>query len=158
MGPETIHADIFVSRVLVPTFDLLENVIKNIDTNTPFDMKFLQITFHDTNLSNLLRFLKYFDTYGFEKFVRFSSSLRIELLKDINDKEGNSDPNNYSEYRFRVNFDNEDLQLPFCTDLYCSYDEFMKYMRDNLVFDYGEVEKYCDGKMGSEYTNELKAK
>jgi hypothetical protein len=101
--------------------------------------------------------LKYFDTYGFEKFVRFSSSLRIELLRDVNDPSIN-DNADFSEYRFRVNFDNEDLKLPFCTDIYCSYDEFMKYMRDNLVFDYNEVEKYCDGKMGSEYTNELKFK
>lgn len=75
---------IFVSRVLVPTFNVLENVKRNHENGIPTDLKFLHVTFHDTNLSNLLRFLKYFEAYGFQKFVRFSSSLRFELLKDVN--------------------------------------------------------------------------
>ena len=45
-------------------------------------LKYLVVNFHDTNLSNILRFLKYFEENGYEKFVRFSSSVRFELMKD----------------------------------------------------------------------------
>lgn len=114
VGPKGIHALVFVSRVLVPTFMVLENVKKNLENGVPSDLKFLHVTFHDTNLSNLLRFLKYFDTYGFQKFVRFSSSLRFELLRDLN-SEAVGDHSDDSEYRFRVVFDNEELKLPFCS-------------------------------------------
>ena len=74
----------FVSRVLVPMLNVLENVKTQLDSDNPHDLKYILVTFHDTNLSNLLRFLKFFDTYGFDKFVRFSSSLRFELQKDKN--------------------------------------------------------------------------
>ena len=84
VGPETIHADMFVSRVLVPMLNVLENVKTQKETGNTHDLKYILVTFHDTNLSNLLRFIKFFDTYGFDKFVRFSSSLRFELLRDKN--------------------------------------------------------------------------
>ena len=88
---------------------VLENVKQKQDNQIAHDLKYILITFHDTNLSNLLRFLKYFDTYGFDKFVRFSSSLRFELLRAV-EKEVKGD----EAYRIRVVFDNEDLKLPFC--------------------------------------------
>ena len=156
VGPETIHADIFVSRVLAPTFHMVENAKLRKDKKLEHSLKYLQVTFHDTNLSNLLRFLKYFDTYGFQKFVRFSSSLRFELLRNVNDL--NDDEHDNSEYRMRVVFDNEELQLPFCQELYCTYDEFKNYLTQNLIFDYQQVDQYCEGGMGNEYVNELKFK
>eukprot|EP00347_Sterkiella_histriomuscorum_P023311 403335134 len=158
VGPEEIHANVFVSRVLVPAFNLIENAKKLLDQGIPFDIKFLHVTFHDTNLSNLLRFLKYFETYGFDKFVRFSSSLRFELLRDIKHEQALKDHENDSEYRFRVVFDNEELKLPFCSDVLCRYDEFMAYLRKEMIFDYDTINKYCDGGMGNDYVNELKFK
>lgn len=68
------------------------------------------------------------------------------------------DHDNDSEYRFRVVFDNEELKLPFCSDTICRYDEFMSYLRKEMIFDYSEVEKYCSGGMGDDYVNELKFK
>ena len=68
------------------------------------------------------------------------------------------DHENDSEYRFRVVFDNEELKLPFCTDVLCRYDEFMAYLRKEMIFDYDTINKYCDGGMGSDYVNELKFK
>ena len=106
----------------------------------------------------MLRFLKYFDTYGFNKFVRFSSSLRFELLRDINHEVALKDNENDSEYRFRVVFDNEELKLPFCSDTLCRYDEFMTYLKTEMIFDYKEIDNYCSGGMGDEYVNELKFK
>ncbi len=144
----------FVSRVLVPMLNVLENVKSKINTGEKFDLKLLLVTFHDTNLSNLLRFLKYFDTYGFEKFVRFSSSLRFELLKDKNSKESDGE----GSYAVRIVFDNEELKLPFCAKSICEYSEFKTYLENNLIIDYGKIDEYCDGGMGDAYVNELKFK
>ncbi len=143
----------FVSRVLVPMFKMMENAKHRKDNDIIHDLKYLLVTFHDTNLSNLLRFLKYFDTYGFDKFVRFSSSLRFELLRDKKSLDKSD-----KQYRMRVVFDNEDIKLPFCSDTICDYTEFKEYLYKNLIFDYNEVEKYCSGGMGDAYVNELKFK
>ena len=61
----------------------------------------------------------------------FSSSLRFELVRDKYMK--NDDPHNNSEYYVRINFDNEDLKLPFCKETYCTFDEFRKHLEDNLI-------------------------
>lgn len=58
---------------------------------------------HDTQISNILRVFKFFELNGYQKPVRFSSSLRIELLKEDD-----------NTFRVRFNFDNQDLHLPFC--------------------------------------------
>ena len=45
------------------------------------DLKYLIFTLHDTNISNLLRFLGYWDKYGYSKHVKFASSVRFELFR-----------------------------------------------------------------------------
>jgi hypothetical protein len=79
-------------------------------------------------------------------------------LRDVNDNQATSDPNDDREYRFRVVFDNEELKLPFCEESICKYDEFMAYLKKEMIFDYEEVARYCNGGMGNEYVNELKFK
>jgi len=106
IGPEKIHADIFVSRVLGPMFHLIENARRMDAANTSSALKYLLVSFHDTNLSNLLRFILFFDTYGYDKFVMYSSSLRFELMKDILADESQG----YDKYYMRIVFDNVELQ------------------------------------------------
>lgn len=76
------------------------------------------INFHDTNISNILRFLKYFDENGYEKYVRFSSSVRFELMKDhemVHKKKK-------IPYRVRIVFDGDEIRVPGCSHLYCEFE------------------------------------
>ena len=48
VGPEEIHADIFVSRILMPMLNVLTNVIDNHSKKVEQDLKYLIINLHDT--------------------------------------------------------------------------------------------------------------
>jgi len=54
----------------------------------------------------------------------------------VNHEQALKDHENDSEYRFRVVFDNEELKLPFCSDVLCRYDEFMTHLKKEMIFDY----------------------
>ena len=68
--------------MLGPIIKVFGNVIDATEKSLTQKLKYMIINFHDTNVSNILRFLKYFEENGYEKFVRFSSSVRFELMKD----------------------------------------------------------------------------
>lgn len=44
-------------------------------------LKYLIFNLHDTNVSNFLRYLGYWKMHGFKKFVKFGSTVRLELIK-----------------------------------------------------------------------------
>jgi len=100
---------------------LFQNVVERSIRKLHQTLKYLHISFHDTNLSNILRFLQYFDTHGYDKYVRFSSSVRFEIMKD---KFANNDSR---AFWIRIVFDNEEVKLPFCKQTYCTYNEFKNY-------------------------------
>ena len=91
----------YLSRMLNSLTHIFDNVIQNHKNNIKNVLKYIAINLHDTNISNILRFLGYFDEHGFDKFVRFSSSIRFELVFD---KKKNS-------YRMRIVFDDEEIEL-----------------------------------------------
>lgn len=72
----------YLSRMLTPVTQIFDNVINLRRKIESLDLKYILINLHDTNISNILRFLGYFDKNGYDKFVRFSSSVRFELLID----------------------------------------------------------------------------
>ena len=47
-------------------------------------LKYVIFNLHDTNISNFLRFLGYWETYGYGKQVGYASSVRVELIKEKN--------------------------------------------------------------------------
>jgi len=53
-------------------------------------LKYLILNIHDTNISNVLRFLTYWNTYGYEKYTSFSSSIRFEIIKQSSESEVDS--------------------------------------------------------------------
>jgi hypothetical protein len=133
IGEDETHANMFVSRFLMPMINLFDNVIENEANKWEVQLKYIIINFHDTNLSNLLRFIEYFSTYGYHKYVKYSSSVRFEFLKEVN---LNSEVTELVEtFRIRVVFDGEEIKLPYCEDIYCKYEEFRKHFTDNLNFD-----------------------
>jgi len=132
---------------------ILDNVINLKKTIEYLDLKYLILNLHDTNISNILRFLGYFEENGYDKFVGFSSSVRFELLKD---KKGVQ--MGYTPYKVRVVFDNEEIRVPGCMGEYCDFLMFQRYFTSNLEQDQQKIEDYCQGGMGESYVNELKYK
>ena len=79
---------------------------------------------HDTNISNFLRFLGYFDAFGYSNYSKFASSVRLELVH-LNEN-----------YFIRFVYDNEEVNLPFCgQSKYCPFEAVEKYFQDNLIAD-----------------------
>lgn len=57
IGPDPVHANIFVSRILVPMMQVMENARQLHSVGKRAEPRYLITNFHDTNLSNLLRFI-----------------------------------------------------------------------------------------------------
>ena len=108
---------------------------------------------HDTNISNFLRFLGYWKKSGYTKFVKFGSSVRLELVKqNMKNKSENPrwqyllDQDNFlvmETYFVRVVYDDEEIRLPFCESNYCSLSEFINHLTDSLELSV-DIDKYCD--------------
>lgn len=77
---------IFVTRMLTPALEvIMEKAMEHVDSSLPASkLKYLQFNLHDTNVANMLKFLGYWKDYGPDKHVRFASSLRFELVKQVN--------------------------------------------------------------------------
>ena len=76
---------VYLSRMIVPISNVLSSVVvADILKEPRSKLKYLAFALHDTNLSNFLRFLGFWETNGYSKHVRFASSIRLELLKKVN--------------------------------------------------------------------------
>jgi hypothetical protein len=78
-----MYGKVYLSRMIIPfsqviTSKVMEDLLK---IGKPSKLKYLYFNLHDTNISNFLRFLGYWENYGYKKFVRFSSSVRLEIIK-----------------------------------------------------------------------------
>lgn len=81
-GPDPDPAKIYLSRMLLPIWQILKNVVSNSQKNLEDPLKYLVLNLHDTNVSNFLRMLGYWEAFGYTKYTRFSSSVRLELIKE----------------------------------------------------------------------------
>ena len=71
-GPDETPAKVFGSRMVLPIWQVLENVAKNNEKpqEEQDPLKYLVLNLHDTNVSNFLRILGYWDAYGYQKYTR----------------------------------------------------------------------------------------
>ena len=79
---------------------------------------------HEQNISNFLKFLGYWDTYGYSKYTKFASSVRVELVKKV---EGSG---TQESFYFQFIYDDEVIQFPWCNNVngnYCPFDDFIEY-------------------------------
>ena len=78
---------------------------------------------HNTNIANFLRFLGYWDEFGYEKNTSFSSSIRLELVVK---KEQDQSEKLYIQFIY----DDLRIKFPWCNDsqgYFCAFDEFIEY-------------------------------
>jgi len=99
---------VYLSRMLLPVLEVINRVVEHHKKGEQYQLKYLLLNLHDTNVSNFLRFLGYWDTYGYQKFVRFSSSVRLELTTKL----GKSKEDNL--YYIEAIYDDQKIKLPFC--------------------------------------------
>ena len=107
--------------------------------NNRSSLKYLIFNLHDTNISNFLRFLGFWDKHGYSKHVRYASSIRLEILKE--EKVHQVD---LSNYYIRVVYDDEEIHLPFCQGIYCKFEEMTDHISKHLITDLTEAERYCN--------------
>ena len=79
-GPDETPSKVYLTRTLLPLLETFTNVINNKQSGREDPLKYLVLNVHETNVSNFLRFLGYWEEYGYSKFTKFSSSVRIELV------------------------------------------------------------------------------
>jgi hypothetical protein len=74
----------------------------NGDTKNKSSLKYLLFNLHDTNISNFLRFLGYWKNYGYQKHVKFASSVRLEVFR----QKHQGRPYSKQDYLVRFVYDN----------------------------------------------------
>ena len=133
----------FLSRMLMPMAEVLSKVISSREKKVVDHLKYLILNVHETNIANFLRFLGYWDAYGYDKFTRFSSSVRVELI---------SRKERFWQigYYIRVIYDDEVIKLPWCSNngYLCPATEFIQYFENNLIQDKTFIDQYCEGTAG----------
>lgn len=146
-GPDETPSKVYLARMLYPTLQIFENIMDNYKNRRQHHLKYLFMNVHDTNVSNFLRFLGYWDAFGYEKYTRFSSSVRLELIRRV-------DKNKVHQWYVRFIYDDEVLKLPWCNNdgYLCPFDDFQRYYRDNLITDYEYLDQFCNAKVGTDYT------
>jgi hypothetical protein len=70
----------------------------NINSN----LKYLLYNLHDINISNLLRFLGYWTKNGYQKHVKYASSVRIEVIRSRHARL-------FEDYLVRFVYDDEEI-------------------------------------------------
>ena len=98
----------YLSRMIIPFVKVLtakrnENMHGNGESSL---LKYIIFNLHDTNISNYLRFLGYWDKYGYDKQVKFASSVRMELIRQRTE-EMSAVENNI--YKIRIVYDDEEI-------------------------------------------------
>ena len=93
-----------------------------------------------------MRFLGYWEAFGYEKHTRFGSSVRIEIIVRIE-----SDMTEMFYVQFI--YDDEVLKLPWCRNngYLCPMDDFIEHSTRELILDFNYVEKFCRGETGTNY-------
>ena len=79
-GPDEEPAKIYLTRMFTPIIQTLVNVSENTLKKRMDHLKYLFLNVEGISVANLLRILGYWEAFGYKKYIRFSSSLRIELL------------------------------------------------------------------------------
>jgi len=124
VGDDPTYGNVYLSKMIVPFMQVIEHKIEqdievhahkdeepeNMNPEPLSKLKYIVWNLHDTNLSNLLRFLGYWDKYGYKKHVKYASSIRLEIFRaNIQGK-----PYQMEDYKVRFVYDDEEIKLPIC--------------------------------------------
>jgi len=133
---------IMVSRMINPVVEMMKSKIGlsyNQTLVSSFKMaKFLLFSSHDYQLSHILKFLA--PTNVNIKWIEYASILLYELhSKDTAQCYGSKTKDCYI---VKVFYNNDQLKLPGCAKLDCTFSEFEAYIAA-VGFDYNKIDEFC---------------
>ena len=158
IGDDDTPGNVYLYRMIEPIARIfsakMQMDIAGVQSDTKaYMLKYLIFNLHDTNVSNFLRYLGFWGQNGYKKFVKFGSSVRMELVKRNMKKRSvnprweyllNNDPYLVMEtYFIRIVYDNEEIRVPFCESNYCTVSEFIMHLTDSLELSV-DIKSYCD--------------
>eukprot|EP00347_Sterkiella_histriomuscorum_P010108 403338639 len=110
-------------------------------------------------INSLREYGDYIDSYSAELYQSESEQLRAFQRQEtfyvannfvgeeqLHEEIFDSSHQNQSEFYVRVVYDNQDVQLPFCKERYCKFEEFMGFLKEKLTLDEQVIDDYCDNK------------
>ena len=138
----------YVTRLIIPILQTLINTGEVYKSRYSEHLKYIGIHTESIAINNLLRFLGYWETFGYEKYARFSSSVRIELL--VHKAASDNDKMFYVQFIY----DDDIIEFPWCKnsyEKYCSLNDFIEYTAANVILDFQYVGKFCMAEEGRDY-------
>ena len=72
----------YVGRMMSPLLEVMRNKMRHPESK----LKYLQYNLHDLNLANILRIVRHWEANGYEKFIKFASSLSFEIYQETSAK------------------------------------------------------------------------
>ena len=109
-------------------------------------MKYLFLNVREVNVVHFLRFLGYWDEFGYDKYTKYGSSVRIELIVRV-------ERDMTEELYVQFIYDDEVLKMPWCQNngYLCPMDDLINRASTTLNLDFDYVEQFCNGKAGINY-------
>ena len=65
-GPDEEPSKVYLTRTIMPIWETFNNVLENDERGKKDPLKYLVLNVHETNVSNFLRFLGYWEEYGYK--------------------------------------------------------------------------------------------
>ena len=143
-GDDPDPQKVFVTRLVLPILQTLMNVQENIQKKKPDHLKHILVHAENIHITNLLEFLGYWDTYGYQKNTQYASSVQIELARISS--------NNVKGFYVQFTYDGEIMKFAWCDNqTYCPIDTFIEYAAANVLLDFDYVNEFCQGTKGINY-------
>mmetsp|Transcript_14982 Transcript_14982/g.17861 ORF Transcript_14982/g.17861 Transcript_14982/m.17861 type:complete len:124 (+) Transcript_14982:599-970(+) len=109
-------------------------------------LKYIFVHADGLQLANLLRFLGYWDSFGYDKPTKYASRVRMEIVRRID-----PDPTEDGFY-VQFSYDDELVKFPWCdSSKNCPIDKFIEYAAERIILDYEYVDDFCKGSQGTNY-------
>eukprot|EP00351_Strombidinopsis_sp_SopsisLIS2011_P003632 CAMPEP_0116878456 /NCGR_PEP_ID=MMETSP0463-20121206/10215_1 /TAXON_ID=181622 /ORGANISM="Strombidinopsis sp, Strain SopsisLIS2011" /LENGTH=189 /DNA_ID=CAMNT_0004526713 /DNA_START=703 /DNA_END=1270 /DNA_ORIENTATION=+ len=120
--------DLHISKLFRRPIEVMQAKVDTDEGHKYDDLKYLIYSAHDTQVVNILAFLKPKDLYW--NNVPYASQVVFELFKNESCVTSSGDINGDNESCFYVKtrYNGIDLKLPGCSDLFCKYSEWSDYM------------------------------
>mmetsp|Transcript_14401 Transcript_14401/g.10134 ORF Transcript_14401/g.10134 Transcript_14401/m.10134 type:complete len:213 (+) Transcript_14401:672-1310(+) len=117
--------DLHISRIFRRPLKIMQDKVDQDDEHKYDDLKYLIYSAHDTQVDNILTFLKPEDLYWND--VPYASQVVLELFQDSSCDASVTDVTEDCFY-VKTIYNGIELKLSGCDDKFCSYSQFTDYM------------------------------
>ena len=128
---------LFETMIILPWNAVLRNKVKHPDSK----LKYIYYSVLDYQVGQFLDFLEFWERFGYGKFLKYASSVKIEMLAE------QVGPTKW--HFIRIWYDDEIVPLHFCKDpQMCELEEYLEHTEKNLLMLNLEGENFAGGAEG----------